>query len=173
MGLRKIRIQRSILIMFFCGVSHISQADTDIHFSGTLVAEPCQLATDSEEQTVDFGVIVAKQFINNSLTKPERFNIRLINCDVSVSQDVIFTFNGDEDTAQPGHFSVIGEAKGIAIMLTSDGGDKIKPGEKLTARTLIDADNIFTFQAAVSAPDFNVVTAGEFTATLLFSLEYN
>lgn len=166
-------IQKCIIILLFCGLSHISQADTDIHFSGVLVAEPCQLATDSEEQIVDFGSIAARQFINSQLTPSKSFSIRLTECDLSVGQNVTVTFIGDESAEQPGLFAVVGEAKGIAVLLMNDDEQTILPGKSISSLLLSGNENTFTFQAAVSGPDFSSVTAGEFASTLIFSLEYN
>lgn len=173
MDFRYMRIQGSVLILFFCGVSYISRADTDIHFSGILVAEPCQLATDSEEQTVDFGSIVAKQFINNPLAPPKGFSLRLTDCDLSLGQSVTFTFTGDESTEQPGLFAVVGEAKGIAVLLMDEDEQTIRPGHAVSSLSLTGSENAFTFQAVVSGPEFSAISAGEFTSTVIFSLEYN
>nr|WP_241391353.1 MULTISPECIES: fimbrial protein [Serratia]ULG12082.1 SefF [Serratia entomophila]ULG12399.1 SefF [Serratia entomophila]ULG18345.1 SefF [Serratia proteamaculans]ULG19681.1 SefF [Serratia proteamaculans] len=168
-----IRILGRLLPVFFILLNHASWADTDIHFSGILVAEPCQLATDSEDQIVDFGSIAARQFINNNQTSPKSFNLRLIDCDLSIGRSVIFTFTGDEDADQPGLFAVAGEAKGIAIVLMDDEGNKVQPGKAMSASSLTEAENSFSFQAAVSGPEFSLVSAGSFTSTVMFSLEYN
>lgn len=173
MKLSCVRILGRALPLFFLLLSSTLHADTDIHFSGILVAEPCQLATDSEDQTVDFGSIAARQFINSDTTVPKPFSLRLTDCDLSIGQSVIFTFTGEEDTGQPGLFAVAGEAKGIAILLMDDDGNNIQPGKAMSARSLVDADNVFAFQAAVSGPEFSAVSAGDFTSTVMFSLEYN
>ncbi|HBT4620562.1 TPA: type 1 fimbrial protein [Klebsiella pneumoniae] len=161
-----------LLCLFILFRISVSEANTDVHFSGRLVAEPCKIAMDSQDQNVDFGSIAARQFINNDLTLPKSFKIWLTDCDISIGQSVTFTFTGDEDPAQPGFFSVTGDAKGIALLLTDDEGNKINPGKVMTARSLVDSDNIFTFQAAVFGAEFNAIRAGNFSSTVMFSLEY-
>jgi type 1 fimbria pilin len=168
-----VRIVARFLPLLALLLHPVLRADTDIHFSGILVAEPCQLATDSQDQSVDFGSIAARQFINNDQTVPTSFSLRLTDCDLSIGQSVIFTFSGDEDAMQPGLFAVAGEAKGIAILLMDEEGNKVQPGKAMSARALTDAESVFAFQAAVSAPEFSAVSAGDFTSTVMFSLEYN
>lgn len=163
----------SVLILSLCCLSFNSLADTDVHFSGTLVSEPCQLSQDSEEQVVDFGSINKGIFNNNRLTAAKSINIQLINCDVSIAENVVFIFNGEEDVSQPGFFSVTGDASGIAVMLINDNGTQIKPGQKIPAKKIINLDNGFTFYAAVYGPDSDLIIPGDFTSTLLFSMSYD
>ena len=37
------------LLLLLAGVS-VTHADTDVHFSGNLIADPCELHVDSEDQ---------------------------------------------------------------------------------------------------------------------------
>jgi type 1 fimbria pilin len=49
-------------MLLLAGVS-VTHADTDVHFSGNLIADPCELHVDSEDQIVDFRNVPSKTFM--------------------------------------------------------------------------------------------------------------
>jgi type 1 fimbria pilin len=51
------------LMLSLAGVSVI-HADTDVYFSGNLIADPCELHVDSEDQIVDFRMCLLKPLLN-------------------------------------------------------------------------------------------------------------
>lgn len=149
-----------------------AQADTDIEFTGTLVADPCQVATDSEDQQVEFGNIVAKTFLTQNSTPPKMFTLRLVECDLSMGSTVSVTFLGDEALTQPGTFATIGEAKGIAIRLRDSEGNPVVPNEPLPAAGVLEGETVLVWQAQVTTRDSREVTEGEFLSTVTFSMAY-
>lgn len=159
-----------ILTMIFS--ASVSYAATDVHFTGVLVSDPCSLATDSEDQLVDFGSIPKKDFLNDGVSLPKRFTIILNDCDTTISDMVKLTFLGDEDSSQKGLFSTTGDAKGVAIKLTQEDGSEILPNAAFTAGELNNGSNEFMFQAAVSSGSYDQITFGDFKAVIGFSMEY-
>lgn len=89
-----------------------THADTDVYFTGNLVADPCELHVDSEDQIVDFRNIPSKTFIKYHLSERERFSIMLINCDLSLGSTVKVTFMGTEDVDQPDFSRLPGQRAG-------------------------------------------------------------
>lgn len=100
----KRHIARALSLMVFPMLLLVSvpatHADTDVYFTGNLVADPCELHVDSEDQIVDFRNIPSKTFIKYHLSERERFSIMLINCDLSLGSTVKVTFMGTEDVDQ-------------------------------------------------------------------------
>lgn len=148
------------------------KAASDVEFSGTLVAAPCVVATDSEEQTVNFGSIAAKAFINNDRSNPESFQIRLEECDLSMGSQVVVTFNGVEDADQPGTFTVEGAAKGIAVVLEDSKGRAILPNESLASVEISAGETVLEYRAQIKALAAGRVKEGDFTSNVTFMLEY-
>lgn len=148
-------------------------ADTDVFFTGNLVADPCELHVDSEEQIVDFRNIPSKTFIKYHLSERERFSIMLINCDLSLGSTVEVTFMGAEDVDQPGLFAVTGTAAGIAIAIEDADGTPVLPNTKMRPTALTAGDTNLNFQAFVSAPVHSRVREGDFECVTTFLLEYD
>lgn len=149
-----------------------AQADTDIEFTGTLVADPCQVAMDDDEQQVEFGSIARRAFLNHDSTAPKPFTIRLVECDPSMADTVSVTFLGDEDEALTGAFATTGEAKGIAIRLRDSEGHSVEPNTPQAATSVQEGETILAWQAQVTATAMHEVTEGEFFSTVTFSLAY-
>lgn len=149
------------------------QADTDVYFSGNLVADPCELHVDSEDQIVDFRNVPSKTFIKYHRSERERFSIWLTECDLSFGSTVTVTFMGSEDIDQPGLFAVTGTAAGIAIAVEDDSGIPVKPNVAMRPSALTAGDTFLNFQAFVSAPVHSRVREGDFECVTTFLLEYD
>lgn len=147
-------------------------ADTDVDFSGTLVADPCQVDVDSEDQIVDFGAIPSKTFISHLQSAPETFHILLRDCDLALGNKVSVTFYGNRDTAESSLFAVTGEARGIALAITDSDGMPVTPDGAQTWRPLAEGDVQLTWQARVQSTAGSAVTEGEFQSVVTFSLQY-
>jgi type 1 fimbria pilin len=147
-------------------------AETTVEFKGTLVADPCQVATDSEEQWVNFGEIPSKTFIQQKRSSPKKFQIHLTECDLSLGNSVFFTFLGATEPTQPGTFAVTGEAEGIAIALEDDEGTEIVNGKAMVAKAITGEDVWYDFRAFVQSTGYETVKEGEFESVVTFSLEY-
>ena len=148
-------------------------ADTDVNFSGILVADPCELQVDSENQTIDFGNVPSKTFITSPRSEPERFSLRLSGCDLSLGETVTVIFMGAEDFAQPGLFAVTGTAGGIAIAVEDLSGTPVVPNIPMRPAALSTGNISLNFQAFISAPDFSRVQEGDFECVTTFLLEYD
>ena len=147
------------LMLLLAGVS-VTHADTDVYFSGNLIADPCELHFDSEDQIVDFR-------------ERERFSIWLTECDLSLGDTVTVTFMGTEDSAQPGLFAVSGTASGIAIAVEDENGVPVKPNVPMRPAALRSGDTFLNFQAFISAPVHSLVREGDFECVTTFLLEYD
>ncbi|TQI79101.1 type 1 fimbria pilin [Serratia fonticola] len=171
------RLLRNLYTAIFVGMglfllSAHTIAETHVDFEGTLVVDPCVVSPGSENQIVDFRFVPAKTFINHLRTAPEKFSIRLIDCDLTLGQIVKVTFSGNEDVAQPGLFAVEGDAKGIAIYLEDDQGNQIKPEQEMRPVALTDGETLLNYKAYLQGPNFSLVEEGDFYAAVTFYLEY-
>ncbi|WP_249226295.1 fimbrial protein [Entomohabitans teleogrylli] len=163
-----------IPLMLFALAGAPVQADTDVLFSGTLIADPCELHVDSEDQIVDFRNVPSKTFIKYHRSERERFSIWLTECDLSLGDTVTVTFIGAEDADQPGMFALTGgTAAGIAIAVEDIDGTPVKPNVPMRPAALSAGDTILNFQAFISAPDHSRVREGDFECVTTFLLEYD
>lgn len=148
-------------------------ADTDVMFSGTLVSAPCQVDTQSADQTVEFWPVVAKHFQNNEQSYPAGFSIRLHECDLSLGTQVMVTFVGEKDSVKPSLFALTGTSEGLGLAITDSNGHPVFPGESQQPVALTGTDNDLNWQARLqSTGGYGTVTEGEFLAVITFLLEY-
>lgn len=148
-------------------------ADTDVHFTGNLIADPCELHVDSEDQIVDFRNVPSRTFIKYHRSERERFSIWLTECDLSLGTTVKVTFMGVEDAQQPGLFAVTGTTAGIAIALEDADGTPVLPNVPMRPSALTAGDTYLNFQAFISAPVHSRVREGDFECVTTFLLEYD
>lgn len=165
-------MNRTLLVYLLTMLNAVAVADTDLQFRGTLIADPCIVSTDSDEQEVDMGTIASKTFINHPRSVPKSFRIHLLGCDLSLGSTVSVTFSGTEDGDQPGTFAVTGEAKGIAIALEDEEGKAIAPGTELKPMQLEAGNTWMNFIAYVQGLNYSKVKEGPFESRAIFFLEY-
>ncbi|WP_316391982.1 fimbrial protein [Citrobacter farmeri] len=150
-----------------------SFGDTDVLFSGSLVADPCIVDMNSEDQTVEFFPIVARHFSNNEQSYPADFSIWLRGCDLSIGNQVIVTFYGDSDVNKSEYFALSGNVEGLALSITDSQGKAVKPNERQDAIMLTGPDNQLKWQARLrSTLGYGGVTEGEYVSVVTFLLEY-
>lgn len=149
-----------------------AQADAALEFSGTLVSEPCKLATDSLEQTVEFGPLALSTVALRSGSVPHEFTIRLEECDLTAGNQVSVTLEGEEDLLQPGAFVVSGSASGIALWIESENGKAVLPNITQPAFELANGTVLLGYRAQIKAQDAKRIQAGDFTSVITFALAY-
>lgn len=116
-----------------------TQGHGKVSLGGEIVETPCNIAGDSLDQTVDFGLVSmsdAGRDAQPSLIGSRRhFAIRLVNCELAsqIKPDFIYraanlTFSGIADSQDPQWLAVQGEARGMAIELLTDASTPIPLG---------------------------------------------
>lgn len=151
-------------------------ADTDINFSGTLVKDPCSIEAENEAIIVDFKAVASKTFIYSERSAPQRFELILSDCDLSVGQSVAVAFLGEEEPEHDGFFVVTGSAQGVSILIegmqgeTENGG--IVPNQPSHPLNLDENKTVLKYQAYLQSFDPVNVVEGEIDTTLIFALSY-
>lgn len=163
-------------LMTSLGASSVHALDSNVHFSGTLVSEPCNLDPQTSDITVDFQSVVAKYLYLNTRTKSIPFVINLTDCDISVGNKATVIFKGTESAALPGELAVTGAATGIAIGMETPDGDALPFNQSTPASLLTAGTTQLTFMAFVIGEPIAIsnqkITPGDFSATATFELTY-
>ncbi|KKZ16527.1 fimbrial protein [Serratia marcescens] len=159
-----------------------NQGHGKVSLGGTIVETPCGIASDSLDQTVDFGLISmtdASQDGQSVLIGSRRhFTIKLVNCELAsqVKPDFIYraanvTFDGTADSRDPSLLGVYGEAQGVAIELLTDAGTPIPLGSTTADYQIVAGDNTLRFGVQLRLhPD--KARAGGFSSLAKFTLSY-
>ncbi|EOC0416705.1 type 1 fimbrial protein [Cronobacter malonaticus] len=166
----------ALLIAAAGNITSARATDNNLHFSGTLVSEPCNLDPQTSDIVVDFDSIVDKYLYANTRTKSIPFVIKLTNCDISLGSKVTLTFKGSENTALPGLLAVTGTATGIAIGMEDIDGRALPFNQPTPEYTLAQGTNTFTLGAYVQGEPLAItqqtIAEGDFTAIATFELAY-
>ncbi|MEW5558814.1 fimbrial protein [Enterobacter asburiae] len=156
----------------------VKAAENNMRFHGALVAEPCVIPPGEESITLDFGTVVDKYLYLNTRTVGQAFNIRLMNCDLSLGNIVSVTFSGMESIGLPGLLAVDtgSGAQGIAIGLETSEAKPVLLNKATDQFALQAGNNLIAIRAYVQGEPEAIrtqgITRGAFTATATFSLSY-
>ncbi|BEM51229.1 exotoxin (plasmid) [Serratia marcescens] len=168
----------SVLLLALTGASSPVVAEPNVRLYGALVAEPCVIPPGDDDIQVEFGSIVDKYLYQNTRTPGQAFEVRLAECDLSLSNTVTVTFLGTESLALPGLLALDGGsvADGVAIGLETQDADPLPINQKSQAYPLSAGGNVIALKAYVkgepAALANRTITLGEFNAISTFSLEY-
>ncbi|EOL8965366.1 fimbrial protein [Cronobacter dublinensis] len=165
----------TLLLAFSAGAA---AAEDNVHFSGTLVSEPCTLPDADTDIKLAFGTVIEKYLYQYHRIKSQAFSIHLKDCDPTIMNSVSVTFEGTSDTELTTMLApdVSSTAKGIAIGIELLDGTPVTINESSANIILANGTNVLTFNAFVQAkPTYlanKSLMAGDFTATVNFLLSY-
>ncbi|MCK6964552.1 fimbrial protein [Enterobacter bugandensis] len=169
-------LMRACLMLITLGGTSVWASD-NLHFSGTLIAEPCTLDPNTTSINLDFGTVIDKYLYINTRTNSKPFDIRLLGCDTILGNSVQVTFSGTADSELPDLLAVSnGAASGIAIGIELVDGTLLPINSTAPAHQLLTGDNVLTFRGYVqmkpSAMQSHSITRGNFNAIATFKLDY-
>lgn len=155
-----------------------TKAVDNVRFYGALVAEPCVIAPGAEDIQLDFGTIIDRYLYLNTRTPGQAFEIRLMDCDLSVGTLVTVTFTGTENAALPGLLAIDGSggARGIAIGLETPDSTPLPINQAGGKIPLVSGRNVIALKAYVRGEPEAIrnqsIAFGTFGSTATFKLEY-
>lgn len=179
----KLSVLRQVMIFLFVPLLlvHAAQAADDennVHFYGALAAEPCVIPPGQEEIQLDFGTIVDKYLYQNTRTLGQPFEIRLTECDLTLTKTVSVMFLGTESIALPGLLAVDSGsgATGIAIGLETQAAKQLPLNKASDSYQLQNGSNTISLKAYVQGEPQAIanktIGRGAFSAVATFRLEY-
>lgn len=152
--------------------------EDNVHFSGSLVNEPCVLPDADKDIRLDFGTVIEKSLYEHQRTKSQPFSIHLTECDPVILSTVSVTFQGTADTVLTDMLALDASstAKGVAIGLELADGTPLAINKSSPYIQLTKGNNTLTYKAFIQAQPIVIaekkLTAGDFTATANFVLGY-
>lgn len=161
-----------LITITLCIMACHSYAGTPVDFRGTLVYQPCKIDDDSKEQTIDYGDVNRKDFIKNAYSRPKIINITFSDCHLQGIDAVAFTFDGRKDDNHSSMFALDGDAKGISLYIEDLSGRPVIPGVESVPYTLVEGGNRLSWNTFIYAPDYSLITQGEFYGLVNFTVRY-
>jgi type 1 fimbria pilin len=179
MKANKILVAMGIGSMLLCGSAFAAggSGSGKVTFNGEIINAPCSVASESVDQVVEMGQVSTKELALGGESNSKPFSIKLLNCEISPSEDAVkVTFSGVQDPVDPSLLVIGGgDASGAGIKMTAPGGDPIALGTPTAAVGLVNGDNELPFSAVLKGyadQTTNPLKAGAFTAVTNFTLSY-
>lgn len=165
-----------IVIAFYLPAAQ-SQED-NLHFSGTLVNEPCVLAAEDQLIQLDFKNVIDKDLYINGRTRSRSIDLHLKNCDLDVGKRMLsITFTGNE-SIEPAGLLVIQSpnVRGLLVGLETSGGKPLPLNKAHRMKELTTGDNLVNVNTYLQGEPQTLANRtlglGDFEASLTFSLSY-
>ncbi len=163
------------MTMFSFGIQASGQGV--VNFKGTLIDAPCGIASESADQTIDFGQISKAHLEGNGISVKKNLDIKLVNCSLanttrgdSAFKTVKVAFSGS--TVNTNELGTSGNT-GTAIVVSEASGKLVNfDGTAVAAHNLQDGDNTLRYSAWVKKATNGTLKEGDFTAVANFNLTY-
>lgn len=152
----------------------------NLEFTGTIVAQTCDVEMSSLSQSIDLGQFSVDDFPSvGTTTKFKPFNVNLKNCSRGISGTKIW-FTGEADNDNPALLALTDTGMGTQNMLASGVGVEILD-ENQDDISINNTDSVvYPLKAGRNTLSFYIrykstqptVTSGNATAVMYFDLQY-
>lgn len=152
----------------------------NLEFTGTIVAQTCDIDISSLSQSIDLGQFAVGDFPSTgTTTKFKPFNINLKNCSRGITGAKIW-FTGEPDPDNPALLAITDTRMGSGSMLASGVGVEILNDDQDTV-SINNADSVvYPLKAGRNTLSFYIrykstrptVTSGNATAVMYFDMQY-
>jgi type 1 fimbria pilin len=148
-----------------------------VNFAGTVVDAACSISSDSLNQTVTLDQVRTEKLATPGAAagQAKPFDIKLLDCDSTVSQNASITFNGQTDvtiTTALKNTAGAGSATNVALQLYGSDGKELGVGTASSTILLVDGTNSIPLSVDYVAT-LAAATAGNVAATATFSVTYS
>lgn len=148
-----------------------------INYSGSLVALPCTVPPETENITVDMGVIPTKSLYRFKRTAPKLVSFDLKDCDTELGSTIAIYFSGPMTSDGLLDFTGSSTAKGAGIGLENMNGTPININNINPYKiTIVDGDMTVQMKAYVQATQEaladKTIEPGAFNAVLTYIMSY-
>lgn len=148
-----------------------------VNFVGSVVNAACSVSSDSVDQTVTLDQVRTASLAKagQPAGQQQKFNIKLEDCDTSISQNAAVIFNGESDSTTTGalaNTAGAGAATNVALQLYGPDGNILKLGDTSSSTVLINGENTLPFSVDYIATA-GAATAGNVAATATFNMVYS
>ncbi|EBL5818964.1 type 1 fimbrial protein [Salmonella enterica subsp. enterica serovar Muenchen] len=181
--MKKIRVVRCGVVLLVLLVMNTRgwalRLDGQTALYGEVLASACTIALSDRFQTVPMGDLTLRDFHRGAERPSRELVIHLDNCLTAgkgpmirqVDPPVRIRFDGVRGN-EPWLFRTQGDAQGVGLMLRDARQDVVYPGEYLPAwYQKAYSQQVLTYRIEL-VPNGKQVTAGDYSATLRFSIDY-
>ncbi|MDE7590855.1 type 1 fimbrial protein [Enterobacter bugandensis] len=143
-----------------------------ISVKGNIVASPCKIDSDSLNQSIRLGALVASELKEAGSAGPQKvFQVKFYDCPYGTSA-INLSFSGEPDSVEPASsYKNNGDASNIFIRLMTKDNRPAGPGQIVTG--VLNGNNNFIFDFVTQAVSKGNATVGSITAAATFTITYS
>ncbi|MGT3199028.1 fimbrial protein [Yersinia enterocolitica] len=167
------------MAMFSFG-AHAAGGSGVVNFKGSVIDAPCGIASESADQTIDFGQISKAHLEANGVSVKKNLDIKLVNCTLakpnsqpaSSFKTVTVSFTGATIANQDSELGTTGDT-GTAIVVSGADGNLVNfTGTNSATSNLKEGDNTLRYSTWVKKATGGNLKEGDFAAVANFNLTY-
>ncbi|MGT3165389.1 fimbrial protein [Yersinia enterocolitica] len=171
------------MAMFSFGAHAANGGSGVVNFKGSVIDAPCGIASESADQTIDFGQISKAHLDANGTSVKKDLDIKLVNCTLAKPatgggntpapfKTVTVAFTGATITGQDTELGTTGDT-GTAIVVSGADGKFVNfTGTNSATSNLKEGDNTLRYSTWVKKATNGTLKEGDFTAVANFNLTY-
>ncbi|HEJ0149007.1 TPA: fimbrial protein BcfE [Klebsiella aerogenes] len=174
-------IRYFFLLILLCGSGcYADDSGYNLEFTGTIVAQTCDIEISSLSQSIDLGQFSVEDFPSTgTTTKFKPFNINLKNCSRGITGSKIW-FTGTADSDNPALLALSDTGMGSEKMLASGVGVEILDEDQDAVSINNTSSVVYPLKTGRNTLSFYIrykstrptVTSGNATAVMYFDLQY-
>ncbi|HDL7647745.1 TPA: type 1 fimbrial protein [Yersinia enterocolitica] len=167
------------MAMFSFGAHAANGGSGVVNFKGSVIDAPCGIASESADQTIDFGQISKAHLEANGISVKKDLDIKLVNCTLAkpagstpaAFKTVTVAFTGTT-SGQNSELGTTGNT-GTAIVVSGADGQLVDfTGTTSASSNLKDGDNTLRYSTWVKKATGGTLKEGDFSAVANFNLTY-
>ncbi|MFT2793742.1 fimbrial protein [Serratia sp. T13T92] len=146
-----------------------------VSMKGAIVERPCAIDVGDRDQTLVMDTVPVSQIVRDGRGPQKSFSIRLVDCVLSrLSPEkpdwkaFTVSFNGDDDQ---GYFAVSGEARGIALAINDEAGNRAQPGYAMPPAVIIPREMLLRYTVNLVG-NRETLRAGDYQSAIRFTMNY-
>lgn len=176
--IKKNHLFLAFLVCLSSAVAHADDSSYNVKFTGTIVAETCDVDVSSKNQSINIGTFSTADFPTvGSTTIFKPVDISLKNCTQGISGAKVF-FTGTEDSDDPSLLA-LEDTDGTGQMASGVGVEILDVNQKTVPINNVESD-LYTLTKGKNTLAFYLrykstqptIKAGNATAVMYFDLQY-
>lgn len=169
-----------LVLLCWCSLCQADDTGNNLEFTGTIVAQTCDVEISSLSQSIDLGQFSVEDFPSaGTTTKFKPFNINLKNCSRGITGTKIW-FTGTADSDDPSLLALTDTGMGSESMLASGVGVELLDEDQDDVSINNSDSVVYPLKAGRNTLSFYIrykstqptVTSGNATAVMYFDLQY-
>ncbi len=170
------------MAMFSFGAHAANGGSGVVNFKGSVIDAPCGIASDSADQTIDFGQISKAHLEANGISVKKDLDIKLVNCTLAKPatggnaqapfKTVTVAFTGATVSGQNTELGTTGDTGTAIVVSGADGKFVDFTGTDSATSNLKEGDNTLRYSTWVKKATGGTLKEGDFAAVANFNLTY-